>query len=315
MLYNELIISSGGNKGIATLGALTFFSKYYPIYNFKYLTGCSFGAIICMFINIGYNMNEINEILFKINFKEFQDCKFINFLNTCGFDEGIKFSNFLKATILYKNYDSNITFKELYDKTGIFLTISVLNITKGITEYHNYITTPDLSVFISVRMSSNIPILFSPIIYNDNYYVDGAILDPFPFYYNKNTNKIGFWLFEPYEINFIKNAETVNFVNNSTDSFNYLFNLLKIIHVNYIKEYYKKIINTKLKNVILIDFEYKGITFENFDVKLEDKINVFNIGMKKCKLFLKKHNKSIRKKYLSNKYYHIWKNKTFHKIV
>lgn len=25
MTYNELIISSGGNKGIATLGALTFF--------------------------------------------------------------------------------------------------------------------------------------------------------------------------------------------------------------------------------------------------------------------------------------------------
>ena len=107
MLYNELIISSGGNKGFATLGALTYFSKYYPIYNIKYLTGCSFGSIICLFLNIGYNMNEINDILFKINFGEFQDCKIINFLNTYGFDDGSKFSNFIKATILHKNYDSN----------------------------------------------------------------------------------------------------------------------------------------------------------------------------------------------------------------
>jgi predicted acylesterase/phospholipase RssA len=264
-----------------------------------------------MFINIGYNMNEINDILFKINFKEFQECKIINFINTFGFDEGIKFTNFLKATILHKNFDPNITFQELYEKTEKFLTIAVLNITKGITEYHNYKTTPNLCVLTSVRMSSNIPILFSPIIYDNNYYVDGALLDPFPYNYNKDTNKIGFWLFDQYEINFIKNSNSVYFVNNSTDSFNYIFNLLKIMHVNYIKEYYKKIINNKLKNVILIDFDYKNVSFENFYVKLEDKINMFNIGMKKAKFFIKKHNKIIRKKYLANKYYYIWKNKTF----
>lgn len=309
MLYNELIISSGGNKGFATLGALTYFSKYYPIYNIKYLTGCSFGSIICLFLNIGYNMNEINDILFKINFGEFQDCKIINFLNTYGFDDGSKFSNFIKATILHKNYDSNITFIELFEKTGKILTVTVLNITKGITEYHNYKTTPNLSIFMSVRMSSNIPILFSPIIYNDNYYVDGAMLDPFPYYYNENTNKIGFWLFDEYEINFIKKSESVNFVNSSTNSFNYIFNLLKIVHINYIKEFYKKIINKKLKDVILIDFEYNSVSFENFFVKLEDKINMFNIGMKKSKIFLKKYNKNIRKRYLSIKYYYIWKNK------
>jgi predicted patatin/cPLA2 family phospholipase len=158
-------------------------------------------------------------------------------------------------------------------------------------------------------MSSNIPILFSPIIYNDNYYVDGAMLDPFPYYYNKDTNKIGFWLFDEYEINFIKNNNSVNFVNSSTNSLNYIFNLLKIVHINYIKEFYKKIINKKLKDVILIDFEYNSISFENFFVKLEDKINMFNIGMKKSKIFLKKYNKNIRKRYLSIKYYYIWKNK------
>ena len=315
MLFNELIISSGGTKGVATLGALTYLFKHYPIHNFKYLTGCSFGAIICMFINVGYNINEINDILFKINFGKFQDCKIINLINTCGLDDGSKFGNFLKATLLHKNYDYNITFKELYDITGKVLTITVMNITKGITEYHNYITTPNLSVFLSIRMSSNIPILFTPIIYNNNYYIDGGILDPFPYYYNKNTNKIGLWLFHEYEINFIKNIDSVNFVNNSTDTFNYLFNILKIMHINYIKEYYKKIISKKLKNVILIDFEYDGLSFENFYIKLEDKINIFNIGLNKCKLFINKHNKIVRKKYLSKKYFYIWKNKSLYKKI
>jgi len=311
--YDEIIISSGGNKGIATLGSLTHFSKNYPIHKIKYLTGSSFGAIICMLLNIGYSIDELNDILFKINFMEFQECKIINFINTCGFDEGTKFYNFLKATILNKNFSSNITFNELYEKTNKILTVAVVNITKGITEYHNYQTTPDLSIVLSIRMSSNIPILFSPVIYNDNYYIDGGLLDPFPYFYNKNLTKIGFWLFDQYEMNFIKQTESVNFINETTNSFNYISNLLRIIHINYIKQYYNKITqklsNKKLKDVILIDFEYNSVTFENFDVKFEDKINMLNIGIKKSKQFFKKHYKRLRKKYLANKYFYLWRNK------
>ena len=87
------------------------------------------------------------------------------------------------------------------------------------------------------------------------------------------------------------------------------------MHINYIKEYYKKIISKKLKNVILIDFEYDGLSFENFYIKLEDKINIFNIGLNKCKLFINKHNKIVRKKYLSKKYFYIWKNKSLYKKI
>ncbi len=317
--YDELIISSGGNKGIATLGALINFSKHYPIDKIKYLTGCSFGAIICMLLNIGYSTSELNEILFNINFMEFQECKIMNFINTSGFDQGTKFFNFLKATILNKNFNSFITFKELYEITNKILTIAVVNITKGITEYHNHITTPDIPVVLSVRMSSNIPILFSPVLYSNNYYVDGGLLDPFPYFYNKALNKIGFWLFDEYEINFIKESDNVNFIDESTDSFNYIFNLLRIVHINYIKQYYnkitKKLTDKRLKDVILIDFEYKSVSFENFHVRIEDKINMLNIGIKKSKSFLKKHYKTLRKKYLANKYFYLWKSKTIHKNI
>ncbi len=303
--YDELIISSGGNKGIATLGALIYFSNHYPINKIKYLTGSSIGAIICMLLNIGYNINELKDIIFNINFMEFQECKIMNFINKCGFDEGTKFYNFLKATILNKNFDVNITFKQLYKLTDKVLTIAVANITKGITEYHNHLTTPDLPIVLSVKMSSNIPILFSPVYYNNNYYVDGGLLDPFPYYYNKNLNKIGFWLFAEYEINFIK-ENNVNFVGNPSNSFKYIFDLLRIIHINYLKHYYNKI---KLKNTVLLDFEYNNVSFENFNVSTEDKLNILNIGIHKAKYFMNKHFKKLRKRYLSVKYYYIWKSK------
>jgi NTE family protein len=304
--FQELIISSGGNKGVSLIGILDELSNHYPINKINYYTGCSVGALICVLINIGYTINELNKIIFEINFGIFQDLKIINLLEKCGFDEGIKFTNFLIALITNKKFNQNITFKELYDITNKILTIVVTNITKGIAEYHNYINTPDLSILLSLRMSTNIPIMFSPIFYNNNYYVDGALLDPFPYFYNRNiekSKKLGLWLFDKYEINFIKN-NNVNFINELTDSFNYSLELLKIIHINYIKKFYKKI----PKNVIYIDYDLNS-TINTFDNTLEEKTNMYNIGTNKCKKFFKKFFKEKNKIFLLKKYFLLWKNK------
>jgi len=302
--FQELIISSGGNKGISLIGILNELNNHYPIKKINYYTGCSVGALICVLINIGYTINELNKIIFEINFEIFQDLKIINLLEKCGFDEGNKFTNFLIALITNKKFNQNITFKELYDITNKTLTIVVTNITKGIAEYHNYINTPDLSILLSLRMSSNIPIIFSPIFYNNNYYVDGALLDPFPYFYNRNiekSKKLGLWLFDKYEINFIKN-NNVNFINEINDSFNYSLELLKIIHINYIKKFYKKI----PKNVIYIDYDLNN-TINTFNNTLEEKTNMYNIGTKKCKKFFKKLFKEREKIYLLKKYFKLWK--------
>lgn len=93
-VYDELVISSGGTKGIALMGALNNFSDVYPINKIKYFTGCSVGAIICLLLNIGYSINELNDIILKINYDLFQEIKLLNLLEKCGFDDGTKFLNF-----------------------------------------------------------------------------------------------------------------------------------------------------------------------------------------------------------------------------
>lgn len=308
-IENELIISSGGNKGISLLGSLYEFSKIYPFYIFKYLTGCSIGSIICLLINIGYTMNELYDILFKINFGEFQECKIMNLIEKCGLDEGIKFTNFLKALFLHKNIPFNITFNELFLKTNIVFTTCVVNITTGKIEYHNYLTEPDLSVLLSVRMSANMPLLFSPLLYNNYYYIDGALLDPFPFFCNKNTRKFGLWLFDNYEYKFTHNLEH-NFINNISNSFEYIPNLLRIVHINYLKEFYNKILKKKHDNVIFINIENSNLTPDNFDIKLEDKKILFDLGSNQTKYFFNKKFYKKRKRYLMKKYCNIWLTKT-----
>jgi NTE family protein len=300
--YEEIIISSGGIKGIYFVGIITHLNDYFPIHKIKYYTGCSVGALICVLINIGYSINEINKIIFEINFEIFQDLKIVNLLDKCGLDEGIKFTNFLKAIIINKNLNQDITFKELHDITNKVLTIVVTNITTGKAEYHNYMTTPNLSILLSLRMSVNIPIIFSPISYNNNYYVDGALLDPFPYLYNKNidkSRKIGLLLFSNYELNFIKNSD-IHFVNNITNSFNYTFQLLKIIHINYIKNFYKKI----PKNVIYIKYELEN-SQAFFNLSYEEKKRMHDVGVLECKKFLKKIFMAKEKIFLKKKYFHL----------
>jgi predicted patatin/cPLA2 family phospholipase len=303
-IYDELIISSGGIKGASIIGSLNIFNKYYPIHKIKFLTGCSIGSFISLCINIGYNIEDINNLFFKINFEIFQDLKILNFIETCGLDDGKKINNFFKAIIIHKNYDWNITFKELYEKTNKVLTFTTVNITSGLPEYHNYLSTPNMSVLLSLRMSVNIPIVFSPILYNNCYYVDGALLDPYPYFHIKNTKKIGIWVFEKEEINFINNRNYNTFIKNLDSSIHYINTLLKIIYINYMKKYYKKI----PKNTIYIDFNFKELNI-SFELTKEERILIYNIGYKKTNtFFMKKFNKK-RKIYLSKKYFYLWWNK------
>ena len=108
--FDELIISSGGNKGISIVGALNKFIKHSDLNNFKYLTGCSIGAIICFMLNIGYTIEELNDIVFHINFEIFQELKVINIIEKCGFDEGIKI-----ADINYDKAYADILHKQIVD--------------------------------------------------------------------------------------------------------------------------------------------------------------------------------------------------------
>ena len=159
---DELIICSGGIKAIYIIGCLNNLSKIHPLHLFNYYTGCSAGSIICLLLNIGYNIDDIENII-SIDLKIFQEVKITNLINYGGFDNGIKMNNLFKAFILNRDYDVNITFNELYQKTGKTLTFTTTNITTGKTEYHNYITQPNMSILLSLRMSINIPIVYTPI--------------------------------------------------------------------------------------------------------------------------------------------------------
>jgi predicted patatin/cPLA2 family phospholipase len=284
--YKEIVIGSGGIYGISLLGAINVFYKYYSFKKIKYYTGCSFGSIVCFLLVIGYSMDDVNNIIVKLDIEKFQELKIYNFIDKCGLDNGNKIYKLFEAVMLNKNIDPNITFEEFYLLNRKVLTFTVTNITKGIPEYHNYINTPTHSVLLSLRMSMNVPILFSPIMLNNSYYIDGALLDPFPYLYNKSVSlkkKIGFCLFDQYELPFMK-QNRCSFIKELDNSFNYFINLIKILQLNYLKKYYKKM----YKNVIYIKYNNNLSSFQNLSISINDKYKLFSIGAKKAYVFFNK---------------------------
>ena len=80
----------------------------------------------------------------------------------------------LVAVMKSKGFKSDVTFKELHEKTKKKLSLYSLNFNKFEIECFNYINTPDLEVLRAIYMSATFPFLFSPYYYNGSYYLDGG---------------------------------------------------------------------------------------------------------------------------------------------
>lgn len=309
--FNELIIGSGGLSGLSYLGSLEILDTYYPINKFKYLTGCSAGACICCLINIDYNVKEMQDIVLNLNFSDFFEIKLSNMINNSGFVDSINLKNLLKSMFLTKNIHSNITFIELYNLTQKILTVNSVNQTKNQIKYFNYINTPNMFVIDAVLMSMNIPLIFCPIKYNGDIYYDGALLEPYPYKYIKNTNKLGLIVFTNYLNKFILKEESNNFMTDINDSrfdennpLNNFLNTIFLLYNNYLKFFYKK----RIKNTIYLICDFES----NVNMNNEQKISIIEKGYDKTHLFFKKKIKKLKKEFLLKKYFYLLKYLVFH---
>ena len=309
MLYEELIISSGGIYIVHYIGALIGLNKYFLLEKFKYYTGCSAGGILCTLLVLGYNIEEIKNILLELDITEYQDIKIANFIDTYGFDNGEKFRNLFKSYLIKKGFNYHTTFLELFEKSHKILTLTVTNITKKQVEYHNIFSTPYMKVLDSLLMSMNIPILFKPIKYTltymgqlqeEHYYLDGGLIDPFPWKVIKKViplKKFGIFKHENNQNNYNQELN-----NNYMDSFqNYFMNMIETILKDYTKERYKFLKDEKInKNIFIFNDHLNSI---DFSMSYEMKKIYIN---KTEKLFDEFYFKMKRTIYLSKKYFNIW---------
>jgi predicted patatin/cPLA2 family phospholipase len=265
---DTLCISGGGNKCFTFLGALDYFVKEhnFDINKIKTFCGTSGGALMCYLFVLGYTLEEVEQFLIDLN------CyKLINstinldkLIDNYGLDIGDKVIFILKELLMNKYNVDDITFQELYNLTNEEFIVIGTNYTRSIEKAFSYKTTPNVSVITALRITVSIPFVLTPVLFEDEYYIDGGISNNFPINYCNPDTTLGL---------LIKNC-IKNDLNNIFDLY---FNTFNIIFDTYINRDIKN-----YNNVILIintpEMIEKG--FSNFDLDEDYKKYLLDLGYK-----------------------------------
>lgn len=273
VLYDKLVLSGGGTKGMLYLGLIRYLEDNDIILDdiIEY-TGTSIGAFVCLLLNLKYTSDELVDIFFNLDFNSFIETSLKNFIDKYGFSDGNKLEEFIKTLISNKGYKKDITFTELYNMTGKTLVVCTTCLKTRETVFFNKDT--DMPVYLAVRMSMNIPFVFQPVLYMSSHYVDGGLSANLPIrYYNKDDMD---------KILCIKLSD--NNKNNYDDStfINYAMNIIKTLQKSIEKRDFKYCSDNKCSLLILESSIGKTI---DFNISLEEKETMFSEGLECAKKF------------------------------
>ena len=190
-MIKYLVFSGGGVRGFSFVGVLKALSDL----DIAGCAGTSVGSIISTLVVIGYQYEELIEILRnKLCLHSMVSFNLLNILTNLGMDQGENIIKFITMLFEHKKIDPNITLRQLFYKTNKQLYIITTCVETQKCVYLHHTTHPDLSVLLAIRMSISLPGIFTPVKYEDNLYVDGSISNHFPINIFPKHEQLGFLL-------------------------------------------------------------------------------------------------------------------------
>jgi NTE family protein len=269
-----LVFSGGAIKGIAFIGVLKALEIKGILKQIKIYAATSVGTIIMMMCLLGYSPDNMFDIIKSFDLEKIKNLSFGNLLSSYGLDNGNKIEYVIKRLIVAKNYKENINLKEFFDSTNkeFILVTTCLNTMEAC--YISYKTHPNLELYKAVRMSTCVPILYTPIKLGKYLYIDGGCIDNYPIHMFKDriSRVIGACLMETYEC-------TQDIENLETCIISIISCLMKGVNYQSIKGYEE--------NTIQIDV--KAVNIIKYGLSLKEKKTMFNIGFNKTLSFLKNY--------------------------
>lgn len=182
--FDALCLSGGGIKGICTLGALEYFSRFVDLCSIKKYVGTSIGAIICLLLVCGYSPSEIfDKVMCGENL--YKPLPRLAFFVNFGLNDTSPLEEKL-VELVSEKMGSVPSLLELYNVTGKEFVSVAANISKMRVEYISYISDPCMSCVEAVLLSCNAPGIFKKRVYNGMVYGDGGIFDNYPADYFKD---------------------------------------------------------------------------------------------------------------------------------
>ena len=191
-MIKNLILSSGGVNGYFFVGALKYLLEQNLLSNLENILGTSAGSVFGLLYLLGFSIDEIIELVTKMepsNLLNINAENILTFLDDYGLDDGEKIIKIIRIVCKRKHNIVKLTFQDLFNISNITFTVAALNINTKKMLYFSHKNYPNMEVGEAIRMSSSIPILFKPVLFEGNYVVDGGALDPCSLDYFKNPKE------------------------------------------------------------------------------------------------------------------------------
>lgn len=200
MRFEHVVLSGGSVKCFCTLGALKYHEGRAHLEDVRVVVGSSAGAMLGLFMVLGYGIDDITAIMLATHTSASDapergashaaklDALF-ELTETFGLDDGGLYVRLMEKAIATKFGEdvvpspARLTFADLLRLTGKDLVVSVTNVSKRRSEFWSAASRPDVHVLTAVRASIAIPLLFTPVVVDGNYYVDGGVTNNFPLSY------------------------------------------------------------------------------------------------------------------------------------
>jgi predicted acylesterase/phospholipase RssA len=291
MNIKHLALSGGGISGLAGIGAVhkLFESNTLKIEEIKSIHGTSVGSIIGLFIcfhKLSISNEDIKDYLVQ---RPFSDTYKININQLLNIYDSKGIYDKSTAFILFKPFfqmlelSTEITMKELFDLTSIELYFYTVEINRFVLKELSHISTPNLSVLDAIYMSSTIPIIMSPIVKNDECYIDGGILCNYPIQecIKNNVEKK-----EILGINY--NYSTFNKITVVTENTNVVDYIITILNniIILIANYICNKTETKTHHEISISIQWSLKSIINMFYSKEERLSLYEFGMKNAEKFI-----------------------------
>lgn len=173
--HDTLVLSGGGVRGVAMLGAVHRLRSAGMLADVDTVVGTSAGAIVGALVATKRCLRAALEIIGSHGYTP--DFDFAQLPKEFGLDSG-KCIDSMASSLLQESYA--LTFDQVRSKFGIRFIVCVTNLTTRSAEFLGPDTHPTMPISLAIRMSCSVPLYFTAVRYQDQLYVDGSIANNFP---------------------------------------------------------------------------------------------------------------------------------------
>jgi predicted acylesterase/phospholipase RssA len=302
MTIKHLILAGGGPIGFVEYGALKYLTTTNIINynNIESIYAVSIGAFIGFIYILNLDWLWVDDFLIKRPWNKLVSFSYTNLLYEKGIITRTAVVNALEPLFLTKNIPLTITLLEFYNLTKIEFNIYACNFTSLQQKKFNHITTPNIMLVDALYVSLAIPLIFAPLIIDDCFYLDGAIINGCPInnciaekqcthseilcFINDKTNPID--LSNVYHSASNANSTNINNINN-INFFKYFYLLFNAWFMN-ISNIENEII-VHIKNSINVALIHNGANLKYWYYILNtdsERTHLINLGTLEAKKFI-----------------------------